>query len=121
MSSELRLPLRPGTDHRLVLRVLPPGPPGRPQAIRLALNGIDLGTIDLGTDPAGFGRYEVMLPAAAVKASDNRLELRTDGLTQGASIEGLDPSWATGFVLWYVTITPLPPAPSPGEAQDRPA
>ena len=108
-STEMRLPLRPGFDHKLVLRLLPPGREGASQevAVAVALNGADLGTVRVGSEASGFGSYEVTVPAAAVKPSDNRLELRTGGLSRGTSMEGPDPEWDVGFVLWYVTITPL--------------
>ena len=110
--AEVRLPLRPGLDHRLVMRLLPPGREGRGQRVGVALNGVDLGAVDVGLDPSGFGRYEVMAPAAAVKPSDNRLELRTESLARGAPMDGPDPEWNVGFVLWYVTVTPLERAAS---------
>lgn len=115
-SAEMRLPLRPGSDHKLVLRLLPPGHEGHAQTIAVALNGVDLGALVVGLEPAGFGSYEVTVPAAAVKPSDNRLELRTDGLGRGAPLDGPDPEWDIGFVLWYVAITPLGGSASPAES-----
>lgn len=105
--AEVRLPLRPGFDHKLVMRLLPPGRDGRGQRVGMALNGVDLGSVEVGLDPAGFGRFEVMAPATAVRPSDNRLEFRTESLARGAPMEGPDPEWNVGFVLWYVTVTPL--------------
>ena len=105
--TQMRLPLRPGSDHKLVLRLLPPGRDGGAQSVGVALNGINLGSVTVGNEPTGFGSYEVSVPAAAVKAFDNRLELSTEGLARGAPLDGPHPEWDIGFVLWYVTVQPL--------------
>jgi len=89
--AEMRIPLRPGTDHRLALRINPLDPERKVgETVRVALNGASLGTFALAFDPDRFGAYELAVPAALVKARDNRLQL------QG------------GFVFWYLTIEPSP-------------
>jgi len=105
--TQMRLPLRPGVDHELVLRLLPAGLDGPPRRVAVALNGKDIGMLNVAASPDGFGRYAVNLPAEAIRSSDNRLELSTDGLARGAPMVGPNPEWEMGFVLWYVTVRPL--------------
>jgi hypothetical protein len=93
--SIIRLPLRPGADHRLVLRINPLEPEGQAGVtVRAGLNGAALGAIPLGFDPDRFGAYELALPAALVRAWDNRLELESER--------------PGGFVLWYLRVEPSP-------------
>jgi hypothetical protein len=101
-AAEIRLPLRLGFSHRLVLRLNPQSPDrSPPQTVRVALNGVVLRTITLAFDPDRFGAYELAVPATLVRERENRLEL------QARPDTGSEPE--AGFVLWYLSVTALGP------------
>jgi len=113
--SIVRLHLPRKEDYGATLRLdpfpRPLEPPGAGlPAVRVFVNGSMVARFDLRWNPERVGSYEVRLPAHAVNAGSNRLELLVEGAGAGAAPPGVPavrPSGGGGrFRLWYVRIRP---------------
>ena len=110
--SFLHLPLTPGRDYDLTLRMgLAEGMP-EPVAAPLRLNGTPLGELPLRFEPERLGVHHVRLPRSRVVAGRNRIEIRTG---------------PAGARLWYFRIAPAgetgagegEPERDPGDAAEQ--
>ncbi len=105
----IRLPAE--ADYPVTLRMDPfPRPlveaPGRLPVVGVALNGIDVGEIQLRWTPNRVGAYDILLPRTAVRRGVNRLVLRVKRPAASPVRPGLSDGDAMG--LWYVRVHPPP-------------
>jgi hypothetical protein len=108
--SRIRLPMLPGRDHRLTLRLHPYHYDGAPpQIVKVSLNGAPLAELELAWDPERVGSYEVDVPGELVRES-NILDLEGSWTTRATvasfnrfAREGQE----VGFMVWYVNVVPL--------------
>jgi hypothetical protein len=96
-------------DYPVTLRMDPfPRPlieaPGRLPVVGVALNGIDVGEIQLRWTPSRVGAYDILLPRTAVRRGVNRLVLRVKRPAGSLVRPGLSDGDAVGF--WYVRVHP---------------
>jgi 4-amino-4-deoxy-L-arabinose transferase-like glycosyltransferase len=78
--------------------------PGRLPVVGVALNGIDVGEIQLRWTPSRVGAYDILLPRTAVRRGVNRLVLRVKRPAGSLVRPGLSDGDAVGF--WYVRVHP---------------
>ena len=69
----LDLPLEPGRQDMLTLRMDPPEQAGFDQSVIVFLNGQTLGRVQLTLTPGRMGTYRFPIPAALARSSGNRL------------------------------------------------
>jgi 4-amino-4-deoxy-L-arabinose transferase-like glycosyltransferase len=105
----IRLPAE--GDYPVTLRMDPfPRPlveaPGRLPVVGVALNGVDVGEIQLRWTPSRVGAYDIVLPRTAVRRGVNRLVLRVKRPAGSPVRPGLSDGDAVGF--WYVRVHPPP-------------
>jgi hypothetical protein len=109
-AAALRLPLNPGRDHALTLRVDPFAFSGAPpQSLRVSLGGRLLLEAPLAWNPKRIGTLRLMLPRHLVRG-DDRLELRAAWSRRAGDVGGgsarVPDDWDTAFCVWYVRIEP---------------
>jgi hypothetical protein len=108
---EVRLPLAPGREYRLTLRMDPfVHDPERPQQVAVSFNGSLLRSFTLSWDPQRTGEYQLTVPARLVRDGANRLELRArdtapaDGLPDRPA--AIPEGWRAALELRYILVEP---------------
>lgn len=106
--STMRVPLIPGRDYEMTVR-LDPVDPAKQRAVWLLVNGTLTAVLKLTWDPERVGSYHVALPADRVQRI-NELTFIPDTLvtagSAGPHFAWLDPREQLGVRLWYVRVLP---------------
>jgi hypothetical protein len=100
-ASVIRLPLEPGYDYRLSLRLGRSCASAAPLNLRVAVNGQAAAEIAVRYLPDRMERYEVTIPKALVREGTNRVELSPTG---PATADAPCPHPAA-FALWHFGLT----------------
>ncbi len=110
--AEIRVPLPERRAYRLVMRLDPlPFADGRPQRVRVFLDGRQVGAFELVPSVERMGSYTVELSADVVQPGRRRLEFVSEFAAPiseaGDVFPEIDRRQRVAFRLWYVRLTPL--------------
>jgi Dolichyl-phosphate-mannose-protein mannosyltransferase len=102
------LPVEPGRQLLLTLRMDPPDQAGFVQSVAVFINYQLLGEVVLAMTPGRIGTYRFTIPASLASSSGNRLVLVPSRFTRagdaGAEFGWLAPDTRVAFRLWYVRL-----------------
>lgn len=107
--ASVRLPLSPGVDHWMTIRMDPPDveDPAHPPVVGVFLNRHRLGQFTLTRDPERMGSYRVRVPGAVARGV-NRLDLMASrtvpAADAGAYFSRLPADSPVAFRLWYIRM-----------------
>jgi hypothetical protein len=108
--SSIRIPLAPGRNYEIVLRMDPVDPASQ-SYVSVMFNGHYVGRPRLSWDPTRVGSYRVPVRAAMVRRT-NELTIIPESLVTAAAagprFAWMDPEASIGVRLWYVRVLPSP-------------